>query len=60
LGLFDEIHESGTTVLFATHDRSLLDIRQRRLIVLDEGKALDVPTGISAPPAPEYDNDLPL
>ncbi len=47
LGLFEEIHESGTTVLFATHDRTLLDVRPRRLIVLDEGKALDVPTGVS-------------
>jgi cell division transport system ATP-binding protein len=47
LGLFEEIHEAGTTVLFATHDRSLLDLRARRLIVLDEGKAMDVPTGIA-------------
>ncbi len=45
LGLFEEINESGTTVLFATHDRSLLDVRTRRVIVLDEGKALDVPLG---------------
>ena len=48
LGLFEEINESGTTVLFATHDRSLLEIRPRRLIVLDEGKALDVRAGIGA------------
>jgi cell division transport system ATP-binding protein len=52
LGLFEEIHEAGTTVLFATHDRSLLDVRPRRLIVLDEGKAVDVPTGVSS-----YDDD---
>jgi cell division transport system ATP-binding protein len=45
LGLFEEINEAGTTVLFATHDRSLLDQRARRLIVLDEGKAIDVPNG---------------
>ena len=49
LGLFDEIHESGTTVLFATHDRSLLEVRPRRLIVLDEGKAHDVPMGVATP-----------
>jgi cell division transport system ATP-binding protein len=49
LGLFEEIHEAGTTVLFATHDRTLLEARPRRLIVLDEGKALDVPTGVAAP-----------
>ncbi len=59
LGLFEEIHESGTTVLFATHDRSLLDVRSRRLIVLDEGKAMDVAMGI-APAEEGYDNELPL
>jgi cell division transport system ATP-binding protein len=48
LGLFEEVHEAGTTVLFATHDRTLLEVRARRLIVLDEGKALDVPTGVGA------------
>src|SRR5579859_7755239 len=48
LGLFEEIHEAGTTVLFATHDRTLLEVRPRRLIVLDEGKAVDVPTGVAA------------
>jgi cell division transport system ATP-binding protein len=59
LGLFEEIHESGTTVLFATHDRSLLEVRPRRLIVLDEGKAVDVPNGVT-PPGEHYDNELPL
>jgi cell division transport system ATP-binding protein len=59
LGLFEEIHETGTTVLFATHDRSLLEVRPRRLIVLDEGKALDVPNGV-VPPGEQYDNELPL
>ena len=57
LGLFEEIHESGTTVLFATHDRSLLEVRPRRVVVLDEGKAIDVPDGIATD---EYDNRLPL
>ena len=47
LGLFEEIHETGTTVLFATHDRTLLEVRPRRLVVLDDGKAMDVPQGIS-------------
>jgi cell division transport system ATP-binding protein len=46
LGLFEDINETGVTVLFATHDRSLLDIRPRRVIVLDEGQALDVPGGL--------------
>jgi cell division transport system ATP-binding protein len=57
LGLFEEIHESGTTVLFATHDRTLLEVRPRRVVVLDEGKAIDVPQGIATE---EYDNLLPL
>jgi cell division transport system ATP-binding protein len=57
LGLFEEVHESGTTVLFATHDRTLLEVRPRRVVVLDEGKAMDVPHGIATG---EYDNQLPL
>jgi cell division transport system ATP-binding protein len=46
LGLFEDIHETGVTVLFATHDRSLLDIRPHRVVVLDEGKATDAPGGL--------------
>jgi cell division transport system ATP-binding protein len=57
LGLFEEIHETGTTVLFATHDRTLLEVRPRRIVVLDEGKAIDVPQGVAGD---EYDNRLPL
>ncbi|HEY4121277.1 MAG TPA: ATP-binding cassette domain-containing protein [Byssovorax sp.] len=57
LGLFEEIHESGTTVLFATHDRSLLDVRPRRIIVLDDGKATDVPNGLGAPDELDHDMD---
>ncbi len=60
LGLFEEIHEAGTTVLFATHDRSLLDVRARRLIVLDEGKAVDVPNGVATAEDELYDNELPV
>jgi cell division transport system ATP-binding protein len=52
LGLFEDIHETGVTVLFATHDRSLLDVRPRRVVVLDEGKATDVPGGLDAPIGP--------
>src|SRR5262249_43612875 len=47
LGLFEDIHDTGTTVLFATHDRTLLDVRPRRIVVLDEGKATDVPHGLA-------------
>jgi len=46
LGLFEDIHETGTTVIFATHDRTLLDVRPRRVVVLDDGKAVDVPHGL--------------
>jgi cell division transport system ATP-binding protein len=60
LGLFEEIHDAGTTVLFATHDRSLLEVRPRRLIVLDEGKAIDVPCGVPTVAPSDYDNQLPL
>jgi len=48
LGLFEDIHDSGTTVVFATHDRSLLDVRPRRVVVLDEGKATDATEGLDA------------
>jgi cell division transport system ATP-binding protein len=46
LGLLEDIHETGVTVLFATHDRSLLDIRPRRVVVLDAGKATDARDGL--------------
>ncbi|MFO7178786.1 MAG: cell division ATP-binding protein FtsE [Pseudomonadota bacterium] len=47
LGLIEDIHATGVTVLFATHDRSLLDVRPRRVVVLDEGRAHDVRQGLS-------------
>ena len=48
LELFEDIHESGVSVIFATHDRSLLDVRARRVVVLDEGRTTDVPNGLVA------------
>jgi cell division transport system ATP-binding protein len=48
LGLFEDIHDNGTTVVFATHDRTLLDVRPRRVVVLDEGKATDAQDGLDA------------
>jgi cell division transport system ATP-binding protein len=48
LGLFEDIHETGVTVLFATHDRSLLDIRPRRVVVMDDGIATDAPQGLGS------------
>ncbi len=47
LGLLGDINETGVTVLFATHDRSLLDVRPRRVVVLDEGRMTDVPHGLT-------------
>ncbi|HTJ80785.1 MAG TPA: cell division ATP-binding protein FtsE [Polyangiaceae bacterium] len=57
LGLFEDIHETGTTVLFATHDRSLLDVRPRRVVILDEGKATDVPQGLVDDGEDELEDD---
>jgi cell division transport system ATP-binding protein len=59
LGLFEEIHESGTTVIFATHDRTLLEVRARRIVVLDSGKALDVRAGVATEDL-DVDNELPV
>src|SRR5271167_4873175 len=56
LGLFEEIHESGTTVVFATHDRTLLEVRPRRVIVLEDGKATDVASGVSPAWDDEYES----
>jgi cell division transport system ATP-binding protein len=46
LGLLEDINETGVTVLFATHDRTLLDVRPRRVVVLDEGRAFDAQQGL--------------
>jgi cell division transport system ATP-binding protein len=48
LGLFEDINETGVTVIFATHDRSLLEIRPHRVVVLDGGKAMDAPNGLES------------
>ena len=37
LRLLDRINRTGTTVVMATHDRSIVDTMQRRVIELDEG-----------------------
>ncbi|HEX2675350.1 MAG TPA: cell division ATP-binding protein FtsE [Polyangiales bacterium] len=48
LTLFEEIHEAGTTVLFATHDHSLLQSSPHRLIVIDEGRLIEASQGLRA------------
>jgi cell division transport system ATP-binding protein len=39
--LFREINARGTTVLVATHDRSLIQRMQRRTVLLDRGRVVD-------------------
>ncbi|MEZ4287951.1 MAG: cell division ATP-binding protein FtsE [Polyangiales bacterium] len=41
LTLFEEINATGTTVIFATHDHSLISKRDHRLISIDEGKIVE-------------------
>ncbi|MDD4628841.1 MAG: ATP-binding cassette domain-containing protein [Candidatus Peribacteraceae bacterium] len=40
LKLFQEIHRSGTTVLVATHDSTLVETLQTRVILLENGKVM--------------------
>ncbi len=46
LTLFEEIHETGTTVLFATHDHALIAKREHRIVSLDEGRVIEVRGGL--------------
>jgi cell division transport system ATP-binding protein len=48
LTLFEEINEAGTTVLFATHDHSLLSSSPHRLIVIDDGRLIEASQGLRA------------
>ncbi len=48
LTLFEEINETGTTVLFATHDHSLMAKRDHRIIGLDDGRVLEARRGLSS------------
>jgi cell division transport system ATP-binding protein len=46
LTLFEEIHETGTTVLFATHDHTLLEQRPHRIVYIDGGRVRDARSGL--------------
>jgi cell division transport system ATP-binding protein len=46
LTLFEEIHEAGTTVVFATHDHSLLQAAPHRLVVIDDGRLIEASHGL--------------
>lgn len=47
LTLFEEINATGATVLFATHDHSLISKRDHRLISIDEGRVVEAKRGLS-------------
>jgi cell division transport system ATP-binding protein len=48
LTLFEEINQTGTTVLFATHDHSLLSVRAHRLLVLEDGRLTEAREGLAS------------
>ncbi len=47
LTLFEEIHATGTTVLFATHDHTLLEQRPHRIVYIDDGNLKEARRGLS-------------
>ena len=53
LTLFEEINATGTTVLFATHDHSLIAKRDHRIIGIDEGRVVEARTGLRSWPGAE-------
>jgi cell division transport system ATP-binding protein len=46
LTLFEEIHATGTTVLFATHDHTLLEQRPHRIVYIDDGSVKEARQGL--------------
>ncbi|HJL19262.1 MAG TPA: cell division ATP-binding protein FtsE [Sandaracinaceae bacterium LLY-WYZ-13_1] len=48
LTLFEEIHDTGTTVLFATHDHALLEARSHRIVYIDDGRVVEARKGLGA------------
>lgn len=50
LTLFEEINSTGATVLFATHDHSLISKRDHRLISIDEGRVVEARRGLRSWP----------
>jgi len=47
LTLFEEIHATGTTVLFATHDHTLLEERAHRIVYIDDGHVKEARKGLT-------------
>jgi cell division transport system ATP-binding protein len=50
LTLFEEINAAGTTVLFATHDHTLISKRDHRIVSLDDGRLVEARTGLRSWP----------
>jgi cell division transport system ATP-binding protein len=48
LTLFEEINEAGTTVIFATHDHGLLQAYPHRLVMIEDGRAIEATQGLRA------------
>mgnify|MGYP001061588207 FL=1 len=48
LTLFEEIYKAGTTVIFATHDHSLLQAAPHRLVIIDDGRTIEASQGLRA------------
>jgi cell division transport system ATP-binding protein len=48
LTLFEEINATGTTVLFATHDHSLISKRDHRIVSLEEGRLIEARRGLAS------------
>jgi len=46
LTLFEEINETGATVLFATHDHSLIAKRDHRIVSIEDGRAIEARRGL--------------
>jgi cell division transport system ATP-binding protein len=46
LTLLEEIHATGTTVLFATHDHSLIAKRDHRIVSIEDGRAVEARRGL--------------
>jgi cell division transport system ATP-binding protein len=38
LKIFQKIHEMGTTIVLATHNKEIVDILQKRVITLEKGE----------------------
>lgn len=48
LTLFEELNAAGATVIFATHDQSLLASSPHRLVIIDDGALIEASQGLRA------------